>query len=150
MLTQPRANPRANHFGMDDRGKSGGERAAVQTLRAVRRCLVVAPASGLRDSAVALAPLSKRPASQGRCLSWERMAGYLISNYHVVKDAKWVRVVTSTGTVSAEVVRVDAANDLALLKASNKQFSLSAEEFLDAPNKLRLNLRRCPLRRAAP
>jgi S1-C subfamily serine protease len=37
-------------------------------------------------------------------------------------------------TVSAEVVRVDAANDLALLKASNKQFSLSAEEFLDAPN----------------
>jgi S1-C subfamily serine protease len=53
-------------------------------------------------------------------------------------------------TVSAEVVRVDAANDLALLKASNKQFSLSAEEFLDAPNKLRLNLRRCPLRRAAP
>ena len=68
----------------------------------------------------------------------------------MVKDAKWVRVVTSAGIVSAKVVQVDAANDLALLKASNKQFSLSAEEFLDAPNKLRLNLRRCPLRRAAP
>ena len=43
--------------------------------------------------------------------------GYLISNYHVVKDAAPVRLVTSTGTIAAKVVQVDAANDLALLKA---------------------------------
>ena len=43
--------------------------------------------------------------------------GYLISNYHVVKDAMKVRFVTSTGTIAAKVVQVDAANDLALLKA---------------------------------
>ena len=30
------------------RGKSGGEPAAVQTLRAIRGCLAVAPASGVR------------------------------------------------------------------------------------------------------
>jgi TPR repeat protein len=42
--------------------------------------------------------------------------GYLISNYHVVKDAKKVRLVTSAGTIDAKVVQVDTANDLALLK----------------------------------
>ncbi len=46
--------------------------------------------------------------------------GYLISNYHVVKDATKVRLVTSAGTISAKVVQVDAANDLALLKADGK------------------------------
>ena len=46
--------------------------------------------------------------------------GYLISNNHVVKDATQVRLVTSTGTIAAKVVRVDAANDLALLKAEGK------------------------------
>ena len=43
--------------------------------------------------------------------------GYLISNYHVVKDAAKVRLVTSAGSIDAKVVQVDAANDLALLKA---------------------------------
>ncbi len=43
--------------------------------------------------------------------------GYLISNYHVVKDASKVRLVTVAKTIPVKVVRVDAANDLALLKA---------------------------------
>jgi TPR repeat protein len=42
--------------------------------------------------------------------------GYLITNDHVVKDATKVRLVTSAGFISAKVVKVDAANDLALLK----------------------------------
>ncbi len=46
--------------------------------------------------------------------------GYLISNNHVVKDATKVRLLTSGGLIDAKVVRVDAANDLALLKASGK------------------------------
>jgi len=46
--------------------------------------------------------------------------GYLISNYHVVKDATKVRLVTRAGTVDAKVVQVCAANDLALLKADGK------------------------------
>jgi hypothetical protein len=46
--------------------------------------------------------------------------GYLISNYHVVKDATKVRLVTSAGTISAKVVQVDAANDLALLKTKGR------------------------------
>jgi len=46
--------------------------------------------------------------------------GYLISNYHVVKDATKVRLVTSAGLISAKVVQVDAANDLALLRADGR------------------------------
>jgi S1-C subfamily serine protease len=46
--------------------------------------------------------------------------GYLITNNHVVKDATKVRLVTSAGTIDAKVVQVDAANDLALLKADGK------------------------------
>jgi S1-C subfamily serine protease len=46
--------------------------------------------------------------------------GYLISNYHVVKNATKVRLVTSAGTVDAKVIQVDAANDLALLKADGQ------------------------------
>ena len=50
----------------------------------------------------------------------DRFAGCLISNYHVVKDAAKVRLLTGTGLIDATVVKVDAANDLALLKAAGK------------------------------
>jgi len=46
--------------------------------------------------------------------------GYLISNYHVVKDATKIRLVRRAGTVDAKVVQIDTANDLALLKADGK------------------------------
>ncbi len=43
--------------------------------------------------------------------------GYLVTNAHVVKDASQVRLVTQLGLIAARVVKVDAANDLAILKA---------------------------------
>jgi TPR repeat protein len=46
--------------------------------------------------------------------------GYLISNYHVVKDAAQIRLLTRTGTIPAKVVQVDEANDIALLKAEGR------------------------------
>jgi S1-C subfamily serine protease len=46
--------------------------------------------------------------------------GYLITNYHVVKDATQIRLVTSAGLIAAKVISVDAANDLALLKADGR------------------------------
>src|SRR5258707_1069717 len=50
--------------------------------------------------------------------------GFLITNAHVVEDAAQVRLVTSAGFLAAKVVKVDAANDLALLKAEGKFSSL--------------------------
>ena len=41
----------------------------------------------------------------------------MTSNYHVVKGAAKVRLPTGAGLIDAAVVKVDAANDLALLKA---------------------------------
>jgi serine protease Do len=46
--------------------------------------------------------------------------GYLISNYHVVEDATKVRLLTDAGLIDVKVVQVDAANDLALLKADGR------------------------------
>jgi S1-C subfamily serine protease len=46
--------------------------------------------------------------------------GFLVTNEHVVRDAAQVRLVTSTGLISATVVRLDAANDFALLKAEGQ------------------------------
>lgn len=46
--------------------------------------------------------------------------GYLISNYHVVKDGTKFRLVTGAGLIDAKVVQVDVANDLALLKADGR------------------------------
>ncbi|HEU0008184.1 MAG TPA: tetratricopeptide repeat-containing serine protease family protein [Verrucomicrobiae bacterium] len=46
--------------------------------------------------------------------------GFLVTNEHVVKDTTQVRLVTSMGLIAANVVKVDAANDLALLKAEGR------------------------------
>jgi len=46
--------------------------------------------------------------------------GFLITNNHVVEGANQFRLVTSAGLISAKVIKVDAANDLALLKAEGK------------------------------
>jgi S1-C subfamily serine protease len=46
--------------------------------------------------------------------------GYLITNAHVVRNARSVKVKTGTGVFPAEVVRVDEHDDFALLKVSGK------------------------------
>jgi S1-C subfamily serine protease len=46
--------------------------------------------------------------------------GYLITNQHVAGTGAQVRLITTAGLISAKVVKVDASNDLALLKAEGK------------------------------
>jgi TPR repeat protein len=46
--------------------------------------------------------------------------GFLVTNEHVARSAAQIRLVTSAGLISAKVVKVDAANDLALLKAEGR------------------------------
>jgi len=50
--------------------------------------------------------------------------GFLITNEHVVRGATEVLLVTSTGTKVVKVLKVDAANDLALLKVDGKFVAL--------------------------
>jgi S1-C subfamily serine protease len=42
--------------------------------------------------------------------------GYFITNQHVVDEAKDIHIVTPSGPLEAKVIKVDAANDLALVK----------------------------------
>jgi serine protease Do len=51
--------------------------------------------------------------------------GYLITNQYVAGNEAQVRLVTATGLITAKVVKVDAANDLALLKAEGKFLALT-------------------------
>jgi TPR repeat protein len=51
--------------------------------------------------------------------------GYLITNEHVAGNGAQVRLVIQAGLISAKVVKVDAANDLALLKAEGKFAALA-------------------------
>jgi len=46
--------------------------------------------------------------------------GFFITNGHVIKDAAQIRLVTGAGLISAKLIKVDWANDLALLKAEGK------------------------------
>ena len=46
--------------------------------------------------------------------------GYLVTNHHVVKEGSQVHLLTGNGLVPARVVKVDAGNDLAVLKAEGK------------------------------
>ncbi len=46
--------------------------------------------------------------------------GYIITNQHVAGEGATVRLVTAAGSIAAKVVKVDKANDVALLKAAGK------------------------------
>ena len=46
--------------------------------------------------------------------------GYLVTNFHVVKEAGEIFLITPAGTIPAEAIKVDEASDLALLKATGK------------------------------
>jgi S1-C subfamily serine protease len=71
------------------------------------------PAEGsMSDTAI----LQTRPESSGSGF-FITEDGFLVTNQHVIKDAVQIRLVTSAGLIPAKVVKVDSANDLALLKA---------------------------------
>jgi S1-C subfamily serine protease len=58
--------------------------------------------------------------------------GYLLTNFHVVKEAGRVEVKYKTRVFKAEVVEVDAENDLALLKVSGTDFATLAISHKDS------------------
>jgi len=75
------------------------------------------PSSGSDSSPTGIAQTPPESSGSGFFITED---GFLITNEHVVIQATQVRLVTSAGFISARVVKVDAANDLALLKAEGK------------------------------
>jgi len=75
------------------------------------------PESGVSPSGKEVADSSPAASGTGFFIAED---GFLVTNEHVVKDARQIRLVTEAGLISAKVVKVDAANDLALLKAEGR------------------------------
>ena len=72
------------------------------------------PAEGSDSSSTGIAQSRPEGSGSGFFITED---GYLITNQHVAGDGAQIRLVTTRGIISAKVVKVDAANDLALLKA---------------------------------
>jgi hypothetical protein len=75
------------------------------------------PSAGADSSAARI--VQTRPESSGTGF-FITEDGYLITNEHVAGNGAQVRLVTQAGFLAAKVVKVDAANDLALLKVEGK------------------------------
>jgi tetratricopeptide (TPR) repeat protein len=80
-----------------------------------------APPTGADSSAPAIAQTRPKSSGTGFFITED---GYLITNEHVAGNTARVRLVTASGLIPAKVVNVDAANDLALLKAEGKYEAL--------------------------
>jgi S1-C subfamily serine protease len=75
------------------------------------------PSEGAESSGMGLAQMRPRSSGTGFFITED---GYLITNEHVAGAGAQVGLVTASGRLPAIVVKVDAANDLALLKAEGK------------------------------
>ncbi len=75
------------------------------------------PSTGIGSPGVGAAETRPESSGTGFFITED---GYLITNEHVAGNGAMVRLVTSAGLIPAKIVKVDAANDLALLKAEGR------------------------------
>src|SRR5207249_8792291 len=75
------------------------------------------PSTGGDSSATGIAQSRQESSGTGFFITED---GYLITNEHVAGNGAQVRLITGASLIAAKVVKVDAANDLALLKADGK------------------------------
>ena len=80
-----------------------------------------APSEGSDSSSTGIAHTHPKSSGTGFFITDD---GYVITNEHVAGNGAQVRLVTSAGLILAKVIKVDAANDLALLKAEGKFVAL--------------------------
>ena len=83
------------------------------------------PASANNDSATAIfppapAPNTPKASGSGAFISAD---GLVLTAAHVVQGATRIEVVTAAGTFEATVVKIDATNDVALLKCTGSHFT---------------------------
>jgi S1-C subfamily serine protease len=113
------AAAQGNKFAAQNRDFYASRMSREEIVEGQRRAAAFVPRKETPSSTSSNSTSPKNPTASGSGF-FITDDGYLISNYHVVKGATKVRLVTSAGTVDAKVVQVDAANDLALLKADGK------------------------------
>ena len=103
----------------EQRDRLAHQMTAQQIAEGQRLSAAFVPRTGKPGSSSQRSDLSEIPTATGTGF-FITDDGYLISNYHVVKEAVKVRLLTGAGLIDARVVKVDAANDLALLKTAGR------------------------------
>jgi TPR repeat protein/V8-like Glu-specific endopeptidase len=91
----------------------------IQKLIEGKKSGVVEDESSSRNNTYSI---SEKPKSNGSGALVTR-TGYILTAAHVVSDAARITVVTASGEKTARVIRVDEANDLAVLKIEGSSFS---------------------------
>ena len=122
----PGLRKRLGYPSTGEEGKTARERlakrmTAAQIAEGQRRSAAFKPRDGDEpiqgDSPSSIADSQPSASGSGFLITED---GFLVTNEHVVKDAGQIRLLTSAGMIAAKVVKVDAANDLALLKAEGR------------------------------
>ena len=107
-----------------DVGRACARSEIPQTVLSGKRAYDVLPVVGAPQTAViASLPDSDYLTASGSGF-FVSEDGYLITNAHVVRNARHVKVKSGGSVLPAEVVRVDETNDLALLKVSGHFIAL--------------------------
>jgi len=91
----------------------------LKEIEAAKRGAAAAP--GPKAPAAPISPIAETPkaSGSGTIVSAD---GHVLTAAHVVAGAGSVKVVTVRGTTTAKVLRIDEANDLAVLKISSGTF----------------------------
>ncbi len=104
------------NIALAERILSAEQRADGQRLARVFQPRMAPPTDGLVPSDRIA---QSRPQSTGTGF-FITEDGYFITNQHVASEGATVRLVTAAGSIGAKVVKVDKANDVALLKAEGR------------------------------
>ena len=97
------------------------QQRSKEILKEMEAAKLARASTGQKDSAAAMSPAGEAPKAtgSGAIVSTE---GHVLTAAHVVAGAGRVNVLTAQGTKSAKVLRVDEANDLAVLKLTDGAF----------------------------
>lgn len=121
----------------DEEGLSPDESIAVAVYEAVNRSVVNITAKSVRTERLILTEHSEGSGS-GAIIDHE---GHILTNYHVVKDAKTIAVTLYNGkTYEATTIGADPLNDLAVIKIDQTDDELFPVSFGDSRG-LRVGMR---------
>ena len=100
---------------------TAGKRAMEDALLQMQRALLELPYNRTQGSANKSISESDSPKASGSG-AIVTTDGYVLTAAHVVAHSNAVKVITSKGTRTAQIIRIDEANDLAVLKLEEGEY----------------------------
>jgi hypothetical protein len=99
------------------------QQRSKQILKEIEATQRASTPSMPRDADTATSPAGETPkaSGSGAIISTQ---GYVLTAAHVVAGASWLKIFTAQGMKNAKIMRIDEANDLAVLKLSDGTYSV--------------------------